>query len=306
MSTAPRPAHEGAADVDDEDDWRATSPDASRIGTAVEYLVAATCLLASRGQLNVSTAPVDDEGVDLVFHRRGAPATLAVQVKARTTDGSVIRSGRFHAQVGGQTFRPRPDYYLLFGRWNELNNATAAVPGVGRADHGWGEPWGWCPPRLTPELPYRVDRLRPGPGASLITLRLTCRSRATGSTRSEPVVTARVFLCRNLRSTGGRRSRTLMVLPAMASRTRSWSHQCRRLLDHQEGAFPQISWPFPCSASPAWGTNLRTGRRETCWLDYDPSVNRSSISKLPLVRDVLYDPGGLRASGLAFPGHRKL
>jgi hypothetical protein len=100
--------------VEDDDDWRAKSPDASRIGAAVEYLVAATCILASRGELNVSTALVDDEGVDLVFHRRGASATLAVQVKARTTDAKVVRSGRFLALVRGQTFRARPSYYLLF------------------------------------------------------------------------------------------------------------------------------------------------------------------------------------------------
>lgn len=95
-------------------DWRAKSPDASRVGAAVEYLVAATCILGSRGELNVSTALVDDEGVDLVFHRRGSSATLAVQVKARTTDSLVIRRGRYLALVRGQTFRPRPSYYLLF------------------------------------------------------------------------------------------------------------------------------------------------------------------------------------------------
>lgn len=50
----------------------------------------------------------------MVFHRRGASATLAVQVKARTTDTSVVRSGRFLALVRGQTFRPRASYYLLF------------------------------------------------------------------------------------------------------------------------------------------------------------------------------------------------
>lgn len=47
------------------------SPDAARIGKAVEYLVAASCILASGATLNVSTSMVDDEGVDLVFHRRG-------------------------------------------------------------------------------------------------------------------------------------------------------------------------------------------------------------------------------------------
>ncbi len=57
---------------------------AARKGKAVEHLVAATCVLASGFQLNVSTSLVDDEGVDLVFHRRGHTATLAVQVKMRT------------------------------------------------------------------------------------------------------------------------------------------------------------------------------------------------------------------------------
>jgi len=39
---------------------------------AVEYLIAASCILASGAALNVSTSMVDDEGVDLVFHRRAA------------------------------------------------------------------------------------------------------------------------------------------------------------------------------------------------------------------------------------------
>jgi len=43
----------------------------ARKGKAVEHLVAASCILASGGELNASTALVDDEGVDIVFHRRG-------------------------------------------------------------------------------------------------------------------------------------------------------------------------------------------------------------------------------------------
>ena len=96
------------------DDYLAKSPDASRIGKAVEHLVAATCILASGAQLNVSTALVDDEGVDLVFHRRGGSATLAAQVKSRRTDTTGLKRGRFSAQVRHQTFRPRPGLFLLF------------------------------------------------------------------------------------------------------------------------------------------------------------------------------------------------
>ena len=90
------------------------SPSAGRMGKAAEYLVAASCILATRGELNVSTSLVDDEGVDLVFNRRNGTATLAVQVKAGMSDSSLIQSGQFKAQVRSQTFQPRSDLDLLF------------------------------------------------------------------------------------------------------------------------------------------------------------------------------------------------
>lgn len=91
------------------------SEDSARKGKAVEHLVAATCILTSGLKLNVSTSLVDDEGVDLVFHRRGRSRTLAVQVKSRTTTAKGIsQRNRFYATVRAATFRPRPDLYLLF------------------------------------------------------------------------------------------------------------------------------------------------------------------------------------------------
>jgi hypothetical protein len=90
------------------------SPNASRMGKASEYLVAAVCILVSQGQLNVSTSLVDDEGVDLVFHRRGGVATLAVQVKARMLSGAAAQGGRFQTLVRSQTFAPREDLAMLF------------------------------------------------------------------------------------------------------------------------------------------------------------------------------------------------
>lgn len=90
------------------------SASAGRMGKAVEYLVAAACILSTRGELNVSTSMVDDEGVDLVFHRRDSSATLAVQVKARMSDSKRVQSGGFVAFVRSQTFRPRPDLDMLF------------------------------------------------------------------------------------------------------------------------------------------------------------------------------------------------
>jgi hypothetical protein len=90
------------------------SPDAARMGKAAEYLIAASAILATRGELNVSTSMVDDEGVDLVFHRRGHASTLAVQVKSRMSDGALARTGRVQANVRDATFRPRLDLDMLF------------------------------------------------------------------------------------------------------------------------------------------------------------------------------------------------
>ncbi|WP_410646553.1 hypothetical protein [Amycolatopsis sp. cmx-4-54] len=104
-----------AVDADEsEEDYRDKSPSAGRMGKAVEYLVASACILASRGELNAATSLVDDEGVDLVFNRRGSSATLAVQVKSRMSDSKRVLAGAFVAFVRSQTFRPRPDLDLLF------------------------------------------------------------------------------------------------------------------------------------------------------------------------------------------------
>ena len=92
-----------------------SNADSSRKGTAVEHLVAAHCMLASDFELNVSTSLVDDEGVDLVFHRRDATATMGVQVKSRSWESAAMqRNETFIAQVRSQTFRPRNDLFLLF------------------------------------------------------------------------------------------------------------------------------------------------------------------------------------------------
>jgi len=93
----------------------ARNDDAARKGTAVEYLIAASCMLASDFKLNVSTNPMDDEGVDLVFHRRDSPATLAVQIKSRSWSANVMRDReKFIADVRRATFHHRRDLFLLF------------------------------------------------------------------------------------------------------------------------------------------------------------------------------------------------
>lgn len=87
----------------------------ARMGKAVEFLVAASAILVSDFELSVSTSMVDDDGVDLVFHRRDQVETLAVQVKARSTETSTNReSGGFIANVSANTFKPRRDLFMLF------------------------------------------------------------------------------------------------------------------------------------------------------------------------------------------------
>ncbi|MGW6443039.1 hypothetical protein [Lentzea sp. NPDC055074] len=87
---------------------------AGRMGKATEYLVAATCILASRGKLNVATQLIDDEGIDLLFSSAEADMSLAVQVKARMSTSKRLKSETFMAFVRTQTFRPRPSLDLLF------------------------------------------------------------------------------------------------------------------------------------------------------------------------------------------------
>ena len=92
---------------DNDDDYIGKSASAGRIAKAVEYLIAAACILSTRGELNVSTSMVDDEGVDLVFHWRDRSATLTVQVKARMSDSKNVQGDSMVAFVRSQTFRPR-------------------------------------------------------------------------------------------------------------------------------------------------------------------------------------------------------
>lgn len=99
--------HEASEPADDRD--------AGRKGKAVEHLIAATCMIASGFELNVSTSLVDDEGVDLVFHRRKSAVTLAVQVKSRSwATSAMLKSSTFRAQVRDSTFASRAELYLLF------------------------------------------------------------------------------------------------------------------------------------------------------------------------------------------------
>ena len=80
-----------------------------RTGKALEYLIAASCILMSEGKLNVSTPLVDDEGVDLVFNRFDRPSTLAVQIKGRSLSAQVVKDAQ---AKGDQIIRDAEGYAL--------------------------------------------------------------------------------------------------------------------------------------------------------------------------------------------------
>jgi hypothetical protein len=119
-------------------------------GRAIEQLVAAHCVLASGGALNVSTPMYDDEGVDLVFSLRGQPATLAVQVKSRFSNSRRVRGGSFRMDVKKSTFKARPDLALIGVLYNEGTHevtTTWVIPSeqfwrlVRGQRHGVGKVW---------------------------------------------------------------------------------------------------------------------------------------------------------------------
>ena len=58
---------------------------ASQKGQIVEQLVAATCLLQSKGLLRVARPLVDDEGVDLIVTHKVSDKGVLLQVKSRFT-----------------------------------------------------------------------------------------------------------------------------------------------------------------------------------------------------------------------------
>lgn len=108
--------NEGVIDVSDpagSDAYLEKSPSAGRMGKASELLVAATAIISTRGELNVATAILDDDGIDLIFSRRGHPETLSAQVKTRFSDSTQVQRGQFSVNIREETFAPAPDVFVL-------------------------------------------------------------------------------------------------------------------------------------------------------------------------------------------------
>jgi hypothetical protein len=58
---------------------------------------------------------VDDEGVDLIFFKRGGGGkVILAQVKSRTIQSKLLSKGIFRVQVRRASFKPREGYYFIF------------------------------------------------------------------------------------------------------------------------------------------------------------------------------------------------
>ncbi|MGY3201535.1 hypothetical protein [Streptomyces sp. TE5632] len=89
----------------------------------VEYLVAASCVRATQGELSVSTSQVDDAGVDPVFHhiargsgRNPGPILVGAPGRRRETGNLTLRTKDLHASALStippdldEDGEPRPD-----------------------------------------------------------------------------------------------------------------------------------------------------------------------------------------------------
>jgi hypothetical protein len=90
------------------------------LGSSLKGKIAATliglaCAQGSNGEINFASPFVDDEGVDLVFFKRGGSGkALLAQVKSSTTQSKLLSKGTFRVQVRRASFKPRKGYYFIF------------------------------------------------------------------------------------------------------------------------------------------------------------------------------------------------
>jgi hypothetical protein len=90
-------------------------------GKIAVTLIGMACTQGSNGQINFASPFVDDEGVDLIFFRRGGSGkAILAQVKSMTTQSKLLRQGTFRVQVRRASFKPRDGYYFIFVAFDQL------------------------------------------------------------------------------------------------------------------------------------------------------------------------------------------
>jgi hypothetical protein len=104
-------------------------------GKIAATLIGMTCAQGSNGEINFASPFVDDEGVDLIFFKRGGSGkALLVQVKSRTMQSKLLSRGTFRVQVRRASFKPRDGYYFIFVALDEsgrgLRDTLWFIPSV--------------------------------------------------------------------------------------------------------------------------------------------------------------------------------
>ena len=96
------------------------------LGSSLKGKIAATligmaCAQGSNGEINFAAPFVDDEGVDLIFFRRGGSGkAILTQVKSRTMQSKLLSRGTFRVQIRRVSFKPREGYYFIFVAFDPL------------------------------------------------------------------------------------------------------------------------------------------------------------------------------------------
>lgn len=84
-------------------------------GKIAATLVGIACAQGSNGEINFASPFVDDEGVDLIFFRRGSSGeAILAQIKSRTAQSKLLSHGTYRVQVRRAGFKPRKGYYFIF------------------------------------------------------------------------------------------------------------------------------------------------------------------------------------------------
>jgi hypothetical protein len=110
------------------------------LGSSLKGKIAATligvgCAQRSNGEINFASPFVDDEGVDLIFFRKGGSGkAVLAQVKSRTMRSKLLSQGTFRVQVRRASFKPRKGYYFIFVAFDEsgkrLHDTQWFIPSV--------------------------------------------------------------------------------------------------------------------------------------------------------------------------------
>ena len=73
----------------------------------------------SNGKINVASPLTDDEGIDLIFYKRGqSDKTIYAQVKSRYSSSKRVQKRQLRCQIRRSAFTPRENYYIFFIAFN--------------------------------------------------------------------------------------------------------------------------------------------------------------------------------------------